>query len=299
MSRLSGTRMKTISHSQMDSWQKCRMKWFYRYDANIELPTQSPPLASGKAVHTIVEEALSGNIESNDIIPLASAALEHEFHGREDPQELVDRYLPGVVRAVSRVPKWAYEYRDWKVEEEVGHTYYCDLHIDSSAAPPEANDILNTDDCQVCFRFHGFIDLYRVTEDCIELVDIKSSSKELDPKNLMLFNPQLPYYAVQLRRMYPGLPIFIRYIIVSTAAKTKKETIEHEPWLFPNKLLDKTEKMLIELGREVGALPILPSYSAFACGWCDYSKICTASVLGIKGGEAAAIEEFYVERERD
>ena len=270
----------------MDSWQKCRLKWFYRYDTNIELPTQSPPLASGKAVHTVVEEALSGNIESNDIIPLASAALEHEFHGREDPQELVERYLPGVVRAISRVPSWAYEYTDWKVEEEVGHTYYCDDHKEFDIPlplPHAAKYTAEAKSCQACFRFHGFIDLYRVTEDSIELVDIKSSSKELDPKNLMLFNPQLPYYAVQLRRMYPGKPIFIRYIIVSTAAKTKKETIEHEPWLFPNKLLDKSEKMLIE----------------FACGWCDYSKICTASVLGIKGGEAAAIEEFYVERERD
>jgi len=272
------------------------MKWNYRYKANIELPTQSPPLASGKAVHTVVEEALAGNITEEDVLPLASAALEFEFQGREDPQELVEKYLPGVVRAVSRVPKWAYDYTDWRIEEEVGSDYLCELH---SVTPPEANDTGKVDVCQACFHFHGFIDLHRVLEDSIELVDIKSSSKEPNPKDLMLFNPQLYYYAVELRKMYPDKPIFVRYIIVSTAAKTKKETIEHEPWLFPNKLLDKTEKMLLKLGSEVGNLPILPSYSSFACGWCDYSKICTASVLGIKGGENAAIEEYYVERERD
>jgi hypothetical protein len=268
------------------------MMWNYRYDVGIELPTQSPPLASGKAVHTVLEAALQGGITDDDVLPYATAALEKEFQGREEIQPLVDKYLPGVIRAVSRVPEWVYEYTDWKVEEEVHKSFYCADH-------PESNDTPELDACQVCFTFHGFIDLYRVADDHIELVDIKSSSKELSPTDLMLFNPQLHYYAVVLRDMYPDLPIFVRYIVVSTAAKTKKERIEHEPWLFPNKLLDKTEKMLYHLGQEVGELPIMPSYSSYACGWCDYSKICTASVLGIKGGENAAIEEYYVERERD
>ena len=283
--------MKTISHSQMESWQKCRMKWNYRYNVNIELPTQSPPLASGKAVHTVLEEALAGNIETDDVLPLAEAALEYEFRGREDPQELVDKYLPGVVRALSRVPAWAYNYSDWHIEEEVEHTYYCADHCNN-------NDNTEIDACQVCFRFHGFIDLYRVTDDAIELVDIKSSSKELNHTDLMLYNPQLRYYAVMLRYMYPGLPIFVRYITVTTAARAKP-AVEHEPWLLTDKLLDKTEKMLVELGSEVGDQPILPNYGTFNCGWCEYNKICIPTVMGIRGGESAAIDEFYVERERD
>ena len=75
--------MKTISHSQMDSWQKCRVKWNYRYEANIELPTQSPPLASGKAIHTVLEAALAGDLgdepiacAADDIIRIVSSKAE-------------------------------------------------------------------------------------------------------------------------------------------------------------------------------------------------------------------------------
>ena len=277
--------MKTVSHSQIDTWQRCRLKWSFRYQTRIELPTQSPPLTSGKAIHTALEEVLSGNIELEDLAPMAEAALRHELKGRDDQEDQIGKYLPGVLRALSRVPEWVYENTDWRVEEEVHHTYRCGGHdpsLDSS--------------CSDCFTFRGFIDLYRVTDTHIELVDIKSSSKELNPLNLMLFNPQHRYYAILLRYMYPGLPIFVRYLCVSTAAKTKKEVTDHEPWLMKNSVLDKAEKLMINSAREVGELPIVPTYSGL-CDWCDYKKICTATVAGLPGGESAVIEEYYVERE--
>lgn len=279
--------MKTVSHSQLSTWQRCRLKWSYYYQRRIELPTQSPPLTSGKAIHTALGEVLGGNIELEDLAPIAGAALWHELEGRDedDIEKNHGKYLPGVLRALSRVPEWVYAYSDWRVEEEVSHTYGCEDHKSS----PDS-------DCPDCFTFHGFIDLYRVTDTHIELVEIKSSSKELNPLNLMLFNPQHRYYAILLRYMYPDLPIFVRYVCVSTAAKTKKEVIDHEPWLMKNSVLDKAEELMINSAREVGELPIVPTYNEL-CDWCDYKKICTATVAGLPGGEQAVIGEYYVERE--
>lgn len=279
--------MKTVSHSQINKWQRCRLAWSYRYQTRIELPTQSPPLTSGKAIHTALEEVLSGNIELEDLAPMAEAALRYELKGRDedDIEKSLKKYLPGVLRALSRVPEWVYAYDDWRVEEELAFTYRCGGH-----------DRTLDNSCVDCFKFKGFADLFRIADTHIELIDIKSSSKELSPLNLMLFNPQHRYYAILLRHMYPGLPIFVRYLCVSTAAKTKKEFIDHEPWLMKNSVLDTAEQLMIDSAREVGELPIVPTYSGL-CDWCDYKKICTATVAGLPGGENAVIEEYYVERQ--
>lgn len=264
-----------ISPSQLQTWHDCRLKWHYSYQRNIKLPTQAPQLASGTTIHEVLENVLGGTIELEDVPAFAEATLQAEFEHQDDSQRQVDRYLPGVLRALGRVPTWVYEETDWHIEEPIEWEWTL------------------PDGLHTTIEIGGIPDMYRVTDEGVFLVEIKSSTKPKDLVPYLLYNPQHRYYGVILRKMYPDLPIFVQYI-VTTTAQGKHEAKTHDPFLLKDKLLDSTERLMLQLASEVGHGDILPHYS-WTCGFCDFEKICAGAVQGLQS-EEDIIKEFYVER---
>ena len=110
--------MRRISVSELNTWGSCRLKWNYRYAENLVLPETNAMLASGKAVHGVVEATLKREITPEQWAQKAEALLQEYFAGEEDVQKQTQRYLPGVLRAVERLPKDLLE-GDWIVQSAV------------------------------------------------------------------------------------------------------------------------------------------------------------------------------------
>ena len=109
---------KTVSISEILAWRSCRRKWYYAYDRRLEPLDRSPFLASGTVVHGAIGAVLSGVESRDDILDIAQTILETELVD----EGKVAKYLPGVVRALGKVPSWLWE-KEWTVEQLLEQDY--------------------------------------------------------------------------------------------------------------------------------------------------------------------------------
>lgn len=264
-----------ISVSELNKWHACRLAWHYRYRERLEVPEKGPMLASGSAVHGTVEALLRREIPANLVPAQAEQLLIQHLAGQDDVAGVVRRYLPGVLRAVSRVPSdiWSAE---WLVEQPVEWTWPHTF--------PEC----------VATTLWGKPDCYRVTDTDIEILELKSTSSEQTPKDYFLWNPQHRYYAVLLDKMYPGRIVSVRYVVVKTGKAAADDVPGDESWHMRRGLLARTEALMLKAAGEIGKLEVVPNYSR-ACSWCDFKPLCE---MDITGGDGVPLkEELYTVRE--
>ena len=262
-----------VSPSELATWNDCQRKWHYRYDQRIEPIDQSrpAPMASGQAVHFVVETIcrdFPNEIpKEEDMILSARDCLEHEFEHNYEPEKQVKKYLPGVIRALKKIPDEIWK-KEWRVEWDVA-AYFGDVEL------------------------HGRPDMYRPYQyggvERLDIVDIKTTKTE--PLDFLLWSPQLKYYAAVLQKEYPRHAINYRYICVPTQGDGPAP---HSPaWPFTKAMFEATCKEIASMGRAFNRAKIAPRYSR-ACSFCEYNPICKNIITG--ADPQGLIEELYTER---
>ena len=263
----------SVSPSELATWNDCQRKWHYRYDQRIEPIDQSrpAPMASGQAVHFVVETIwrdFPNEIPTQEDMALrARDCLEHEFEHNYEPEKQVKKYLPGVIRALNKIPKdiWT---NSWHVEWPLS-AHFGDVEL------------------------HGRPDMYRAYEyegvKRLDIVDIKTTKTE--PLDFLLWSPQLKYYAAVLQKVYTDYAISYRYVCVPTQGEG---SAPHSPaWPFTQAMFRATCKEIESMGRVFNRTKIAPRYSR-ACSFCEYSPICKNIITG--ADPQGIIEELYTER---
>lgn len=270
-----------VSVSQINTWGKCRLAWQYRYKDNLVLPETAAMLASGKAVHGTVEALIRSSVDVAGVPAKAEALLQEYFQGGEDVQKQVQKYLPGVIRAVGRLPQVVFE-GEWRVEEQVEWTW-----------PPEMTfPQYEVDRRGEAVTIFGIPDYYRVTEDEVTILEVKSTSTDMQPLDYLLWNPQHRQYAVLLDKMYPGRMVKVLYVVLRTDRNAS--AVEPKGWVMTKRALDTTERLMLKSASEIGRLAVVPNYSR-ACSFCDYNKLCQVDVTG--GDSKPLQREWYLVRE--
>ena len=268
--------MKTLSNSEIESWRRCRRAWSFTYEYQIQKPEKSIPLASGSAVHETIQAILDGKIPFAAGVGYVEDRLTQILIHREDFREQVNKFLPGAVRALNKVPEWVWEEKGWHVED--------------------AREVLIAPD--VTLRFTP--DLWKFTEESwtnpidgevstitwLDIYDFKTGKK--DPIEYYLNSPQLSYYAVALHKLYPDTHPRISYIGLPTADKVKPVV---DVWAMTDEQMAEAEQELIAGIQEVGVGERWPSRSTL-CGYCDFNAICTTRFLG--GDWMNVIKEDFV-----
>ena len=267
----------SVSPSELATWNDCQRKWHYRYDQRIEPIDQSrpAPMASGQAVHFVVETIcrdFPNEIPTQEDIALrARDCLEHEFEHNYEPEKQVNKYLPGVIRALNKIPDEIWK-AHWFVERDISGTF---------------GDV----------ELHGRPDMYRLVDglatgyevDRLELIDVKTTKTE--PLDFLLWSPQLRYYAAVLQKEYPFRVISYKYLCLPT---TGTGPPPHSPaWPFTQAMFEATCKEIASMGRTFNRTKIAPRYSR-ACSFCEYSPICKNIITG--ADPQGIIEELYTER---
>jgi CRISPR/Cas system-associated exonuclease Cas4 (RecB family) len=269
----------TTSPSELVLADDCSLARFYKYTCRLQPKEskRSPTLASGTAVSYVCEHFMlnyGGQVPpEEDIRALAAESLESEFAGDDDGGiKNVKRFLPGVCRAVSRVPEsvWLAE---WQVEETLEWTF-------------EVGD-----GSEIMLRCRP--DMFRhYTNDgieCVEIVDLKTT--DYDPLHFMLWTPQLRMYALVLKRMYPNAQVSYRYLCIPTSASNKRSP-HSPPFIFTARSMEKALEEVLHLVKKLDNKPE-PRYSR-RCEWCEFSKICMTRITG--GDDEGYLQEHYQER---
>ena len=268
--------MISMSVSELLTWQKCRRHWAYRYAERLA-PLQearSWQLASGTAVHYVVETLcrdFPGQVPAlGDLKLRAAECLQDEFAGAEQPDKMLAKYGPGVVRALLKVPQWVWQ-ADWFVERDVAAVF--------PAGSP-------------AIELRGRVDMVYAADGIVELVDLKTTATS--PTEYMLWEPQIRYYAAMLQQRYPHMLVQYRYLCLPTQGD--KPAPQAPAWAFTQRQYAATVAEIVQLAGEVDAAARQPRYSR-ACSWCAFKDICAVVVTG---GDDAAVkrEGFYVRPRR-
>ena len=271
--------------SELETYNECSLKHSYRYEKRLRLVKEdtSKALASGRAVHSLIEYALTKLDEPGSIVKdetRIAVALHNAVVQRDDevalssegehpliPSAMKDttKYRDGVARALGKVPAWLWGAEGWHVEEDTA--------------------VQVTDEIEL----HGRPDLWRIVQSPIQshiqLIDVKTT--ESDPLDNILWNPQLRMYALMLAKTYPNFPIQLQYLHLPTS--TKKARI-NAPHLFDKRQLDRTLAYVIQLVERMNSGEVLAREGRH-CAFCDFNLLCKTWVTG--GNVVEAMGEFY------
>jgi predicted RecB family nuclease len=259
----------------------CRLAHHFSYDRGLQLASKkrSPTLASGTAVHYAVEQTCQNFPQQkprpDDLEALGYECLCAEFAEDEDGGDSnVKKFLPGVKRALARIPEWVWS-EFWLTERE------------ETVTLTRGDDVL---------EIHGRPDMYRVVNDgetpYIEIVDVKTTDK--DPLQYMLFSPQLRMYALMLRQRFPEHLIQYRYVCVPT--KPGNAVSPHSaPFIFTARMLAQTVDECWQYAEKLIA-PIT-ARTSIRCDWCDFKNICIQRLMG-NDYESVITDEYITREER-
>ena len=269
--------MVSVSPSELATWNDCQRKWHFRYDQRIEPIDQSrpAPMASGVAVHFVVETICrdfpNEVPKAEDIALRAKDCLEEQFANNYEPEKQVKKYLPGVIRAINKIPEGVWK-SHWFVERDVSGMF---------------EDV----------ELHGRPDMYRLIDglatgyeiDRLEIMDVKTTQTE--PLDFLLWSPQLRYYAAVLQQEYPNRQIMYKYLCLPTQGTGPPP---HSPaWPFTQAMYEATCIEIAGMGARFNRSRMEPRYSR-ACSFCDYNTICKNIITGADPN--GIIEELYTER---
>ena len=253
----------------------------YRQKLRLKDEKRSPTLASGTAVHYVVEtwcRDYSGIVPGGDDLEARGReCLIDEFKADEDGGgRNVKKFLPGVVRALKRVPAWVWQ-EEWYVETDV---------VGRFGRSQEGVAVV---------ELHGRPDMWRLIDDeapSVEIIDVKTTDhQQLD---YVLWTPQIRMYAACLQQAMSDRLITYRYLCVPTGVRGEGAA-ETTLFVLTREAYDVTEIEILNYAKALGE----PAQARYArrCAYCDYAPICTAIITG---AEAAGItEELYIVKKKE
>jgi len=265
----------TTSPSELLSYNDCARQWYFKYDKRLRLREYrpSPPLASGIAVHYVVE-TLCRDFPQQLPVPAdvrirAEDSLLSTFDSHPQQGAQVKKFLPGVLRALVKVPDeiWL---SDWVLEQDI-------------------QGVFANDEIEVTMR--GRPDMFRlVGTNRLEIVDLKTTAAE--PLEYMLWNPQLRWYAAILAQQYPERLLFYRYQCLPTQGE--KPAPQSPPWPFTGR---QHQGAIVDILKKAEALhpDITEARESRNCNYCDFNPICQA-IIGGADPTGVAKELFYVRK---
>ena len=253
--------MPTYSHSQLETFLQCRLKYKFKYIDRIKVPVaKSVELFLGDVVHQTFKFLYDGVVKKT-VFP-KSIVLE-QFDKTWDSLWTADI---GIVR-----DKTATDYRD--MGRQFLEQFY-DVYF-----PFDQFEIvgLETNDRYVLVdgnQYYVRIDkLGKSADGTFYVCDYKTNNK-LKTEDELKKDRQLAMYALWVRQKYPSAKTvkLVWYFV----AHNKRFEIEHS-----QQDLSRIEQTTVDVIKEIAACKDFPANPGRLCDWCEYKSICPAWNPGI------------------
>ena len=248
-----------VSFSALSLYQRCSLRYFFRYVEQLPEETTSASLVFGRAIHRAIEfhfrELLAGN-ESPDLDVLLA-----EFNDgwdetptdqisfpkadtRDSLAHLADRVLTAFRASDIAKPRGLI----LGVEEELRGRV-----IDG------APELL------------ARIDLLGESDGTLTITDFKTSKSAWSADQATDSAEQLLLYAELARQRFPGMPIRLEFIVFT---KAKKVAIGRYEVALNAARVARTKRIAQRVWRAITAGNFYPSPSPMNCGTCPYKEPC-------------------------
>ena len=254
-----GTVRDYVSFSALSLYQRCSLRYFFRYVAQLPEESTSASLVFGRAIHRAIEhhftELLAGNkppdldamlAEFNvgwDETPAGQIAFP-KTDSRNSMAHLADRVLTAFQGSDVAQPK--------------GHILGIEEELRGQVIDG-APDLL------------ARLDLLMESEGTLTVTDFKTSKSAWSSDQATDSAEQLLLYGELVRQRFPGLPIRLEFIVFS---KARKVAIGRYVVPLNAARVARTKRIAQRVWQAISAGHYIPSPSPLNCNGCPYRTAC-------------------------
>ena len=233
---------RNYSHSKLETFKTCKLKFKYRYIDNISMPSDSSALMKGKYLHFKIEHDFK------------TPSLE-ETHSYKD-ERMCEPFINECNEIFNRFINTP-NYKKIKKLTPIGNEVK--IGLDTNFKPT------NYDTADM---FHGIIDFVAINGDTVFLLDWKSGKTK--KKEYYSITHQLALYAIWAIQVFRCEKIICSYIFlendeVVTFSYDKNNIKE---------VADELKKLIIEIEQEKAFIPT----KSKLCEYCEYKNICGTEI---------------------
>jgi hypothetical protein len=247
--------MRRVTVTELDQWQDCKSKWFYKYFHRYA-PTKGESMGNriyGTLAHKGAEVRL---LLGRDDYEPAVRLLADELGADE-------KAIQSALGAVRAIPQWVWQLDRPHVETEI------ELEVDSNTTLVGHPDV---------WGFTG--------ENEILVVDFKTTSESPKARMNKIYahEVQLKRYAsilytlMQQGHFGPPIPnpiVGYQYIVVSYKGHCEVGGLN----FLNQKIVDHVLSHAFTIAREIGTGSSIENYGPL-CGWCEFWPICESALTG-------------------
>ncbi len=256
---VAATQRDYLSWSAITTFQKCPLKYFYRYLDDAPEEFGSVNLLFGKAVHAALEHHFQARL-AGEPVPSPEdllAAYDREWtgvdlawvHWGSESAASLRGMASRMLTAFQGSPAAQPDGRVLALEEEV-----------RGSLLPDTPDLL------------GRIDLVLETSDSLNIVDFKTSRSRWSAEQVAESSGQLLLYS-QLAGDLANKPVQLSFVVL-TKTKTPDVAVHEVP--FDARLLDRTLRIIEHVWYSISVGNFYPVPSVMNCPSCPFRGRCAA-----------------------
>lgn len=248
-----------ISHSSLQMYRQCPLKFYFKYVAALQEATTPSTLVFGRAVHSALEfhfnELLAGGATPNLDALLGAFQESWEEHPPESIKYQKSETRDGLGQLADRLLR---AFLDSDFARPAGRIIGVEEELRGSIIPG-APPLL------------ARLDLLTETDDAITVTDFKTARSAWSNQQAETACSQLLLYGELVRRLLPHKPLRLEFIVV---AKTKEVSIARHTVALNQHSLARTKRIAERVWHAIEAQHFYPNPSAMNCPSCPFRDPC-------------------------
>ncbi len=248
-----------VSFSALSLFQRCSLRYHFRYVAQLPEESTAASLVFGRAIHRAIEhhftELLAGNA------PPELDAMLAEFNSGWDETPAQQIAFP---KTASRddltqlATRMLAAFQDSDVSQPRGHILGIEEELRGRVIN-DAPDLL------------ARLDLLREVDGTLIVSDFKTSRSAWSADAAADAADQLRLYSLLVSQRFPGLKIRLEFVVLS---KAKKVVITRHDVAIDAARIERTKRIAQRVWQAIKAGNYFPSVSPLNCGTCPFQTAC-------------------------
>lgn len=248
-----------LSFSQLSLFQKCSLRYFFRYVEQLPEESVSASLLFGRGIHSAVEFHFCELLAGNEPPDLDTLLAEFNDGWEEQPADQIT-YARGDSRdrLAALADRVLTAFRGSDVAIPRGHILGVEEELRGRVIDG-APDLL------------ARLDLLQQYNGTLTITDFKTSKNTWTDDDAGAAAGQLLLYADLARQRFPGLPIRLEFVVFK---KAKRVAITRHEVALDAARVARTKRIAQRVWRAIAAGNFFPSPSPLNCGTCPFQKPC-------------------------
>lgn len=248
-----------VSFSALSLYQRCSLRYFFRYIEQLPEETTSASLVFGRAIHRAIEFHFRELLAGNDSPDLDVLLAEFNEGWDESPADQISFPKTDTRDSLAHLAdRVLAAFRASDISKPRGHILGIEEELRGRVIDG-APELL------------ARLDLLDECDGTLTITDFKTSKSAWTSDQTSEAGEQLRLYATLAGQRFPGLPIRLAFVVFT---KGKKVAIGRYEVAMDAARVTRTKRIAQRVWRAISAGNFYPSPSPMNCGSCPYREPC-------------------------